>query len=144
MSNYFIIDAQLPSLNDYQAACRANKYSGADYKKKAQELVMWAIYQAHGKGTLRKVQTEEYPVTLNIAWHEKDRRRDVDNIKSAAKFVLDGMTKSGLIVDDGRRYVAQIHDTVIDDTNTYVVVEIIGRERDENYRATNQPRRTKA
>lgn len=123
--NYFTINSKMPSLNDYQAACRANKYRGASFKAETEQVVLWALFEAKRAGTLRKVRPEEYPVKLRIEWHEKDKRRDVDNIKSAAKFVLDAMTQSKLIADDSRKYVAQIHDEVIDDKRTYVVVEII-------------------
>lgn len=123
--NFFTIDAQMPSLNDYQAACRANKYRGASFKEETEQVVLWALFEAKRAGTLRKVRPEEYPVKLRIEWHEKDKRRDVDNIKSAAKFVLDAMTQSKLITDDSRKYVAQIYDEVIDDKRTYVVVEIL-------------------
>lgn len=121
--NYFIIDAQLPSLNQYANACRSHAQEGGKYKKGYEELILWAILQAKQNGTLTKVK--EYPVQIKITWHEKDKRRDVDNIKSAAKFILDAMTKSGLIKDDGRRFVSQIYDQIVDDKKTFVVVEIL-------------------
>ncbi len=123
IENYFTIEAQLPSLNEYSNACRTNAHAGAKFKKQVEEIVAWAILKGKNSGTLRKVT--DYPVELEIEWHEKDRRRDVDNIKSAAKFLLDAMSSCGVIKDDGRRYISQIHDTVIDDTTTYVVVKII-------------------
>lgn len=120
--NYFVINVQLPSLNDYQNVCRYNRFAAAKFKKGYEEAVQWAIIKAKNGGTLRRITA--YPVELDIEWHEKDRRRDVDNIKSAAKFILDGMTKVGLIENDSRKYVSQIHDTVIDDKKTFVVVRI--------------------
>ena len=65
---------------------------------------------------------------INIEWHEKDYKRDVDNIKSAAKFILDTMVKTKIIKDDGRKYVSQVYDLVVDDTKTKVVVEILEKE----------------
>ena len=41
--NYFTIDAQMPSLNDYQAACRANKYRGASFKEETSKS-FYGIY----------------------------------------------------------------------------------------------------
>lgn len=122
--NYFVIEVQLPSLNEYQNACRTHAQSGARFKKKVEEIITWAILKGKNSGTLRKVT--DYPVQIEIEWHEKDKRRDVDNIKSAAKFILDAMTKCGVIKDDGRRYVSQIHDNVIDDKKAFVVVKILG------------------
>ena len=121
--NYFIIEAQLPSLNEYQNACRSNPIVGAKFKEDTENIILWALLQAKHYKTAHRVK--EYPVQIKITWHEMDKRRDVDNIKSAAKFILDAMTKSGLIKDDGRRFVSQIYDHVVDDKKTFVVVEIL-------------------
>ncbi len=123
--NYFLINAKLPSLNEYQDACRSSPYKGANLKTETEKTVLWALFSAKNAGTLRKVKPEEYPVKLRVWWHEKDRRRDVDNIKSAAKFVLDAMVQSKVIENDARKYVAQIYDEIVDDKQTFVVVEII-------------------
>jgi Holliday junction resolvase RusA-like endonuclease len=40
-------------------------------------------------------------VSLNIVWHEPDRRRDKDNISAGKKFLFDGMVKAGVIKNDG-------------------------------------------
>lgn len=146
MNNYFEIDLKLPSLNEYQAECRANKYLGATFKKKLERDISVFIYKAKRAGTLRTPTA--YPVELRIEWHEKDRRRDVDNIKSAAKFVLDTMTDTGVIRDDGRKYISQIHDTVIDDKRTFVLVEIIENEESpatvpKSVARTKQPKQSK-
>lgn len=124
-TNAFIVKAKLPSLNEYIGEMNNNRYKGNRLKKDMMELVQWNIYESANKGKCRKVKPTEYPVELHIEWHEKDRRRDVDNIKSGAKFLLDAMTGIGLIVDDGRKYISQIYDKIIDDKETFVVVEII-------------------
>lgn len=125
MNNYFIIRDKLPSLNEYQDACRSNKYSGAKIKEQVEYIISINIKASKIKGTLKA--PTKFPLTLNIYWHEKDKRRDVDNIKSAAKFILDAMVKTGIIPDDGRKYIKQIHDTIVDEPTkqTFVVVEII-------------------
>lgn len=124
-TNTFTVKAKLPSLNEYIGEMNNTRYKGNRLKKDMMELIQWYIYESANNGKCRKVKPSEYPVELHIEWHEKDKRRDVDNIKSAAKFLLDAMTGIGLIVDDGRRYISQIHDTIIDDKETFVVVEII-------------------
>lgn len=70
--NYFKIESKMPSLNDYQAACRANKYTGAKFKEETEKVVLWSLFEAKRAGTLRNVRPEEYPVELRIEWHEKD------------------------------------------------------------------------
>ncbi|MGN0683435.1 MAG: hypothetical protein ACI4JY_07120, partial [Oscillospiraceae bacterium] len=118
-TNTFTVNAKLPSLNEYIGEMNNTRYKGNRLKKAMMELIQWNIYESANLGKCRKVKPSEYPVELNIEWHEKDKRRDVDNIKSAAKFLLDAMTGIGLIVDDGRKHISQIHDTVIDDKETF-------------------------
>lgn len=117
--NHFVIREQLPSLNKVIDANRNNRYSGAHLKKKVQEEIGWYIRSALSKGDLKPVQKR---VTISITWHEKTKRRDVDNIQSAKKFILDAMVEQGILIDDKRKYVAQIYDTVVDDKEDYVEV----------------------
>lgn len=125
--NYFVIDDKLPSLNEYQAACRRNKFAGAKFKADFEKLVTAYLMVARNKGTLRTPKS--YPIEIYAEWHEKDKRRDVDNIKSAMKFILDAMTKSGVIPDDNRKFISQIHDTVIDEPLKKTFVKIILKEK---------------
>lgn len=128
MDNYFVIKERLPSLNDLVAENRRNKYAGAKMKKQIDELIQIYILSARNKGTVKPPAT--YPIEIYIEWHENNKRRDVDNIQSAKKYILDAMTKSGIIKDDSRRYVSQVHDIIVDDIKNYVVVEL--HEFDKN------------
>ena len=49
---YFNIYAKLPSLNEYQDACRANKYKGAKMKSETDTIIGWFIRKAVREGTL--------------------------------------------------------------------------------------------
>jgi Holliday junction resolvase RusA-like endonuclease len=120
--NYFTIKRKLPSLNDYIRACRANKYQGAKFKAEIEEAISLAIGSAQAAETLRK---PEGKVIVNIEWHEKTKKRDADNIASAKKFILDALVKNGILEDDGRKYVVGFHDTIVDDKEDYVQVELI-------------------
>lgn len=126
MKNFFVIDQQLPSLNEYVNECRAHSIKGAKFKEEVEQQIWLYILRALSTKTLKRVSN--YPVEINIEWHEKDYKRDVDNIKSAAKFILDTMVKTKIIKDDGRKYVSQVYDLVVDDTKTKVVVEILEKE----------------
>ena len=117
--NELVINAQLPSLNQYQNACRSHWSKGADFKKDIEELIGWNIKQALTKQTLRRV---EKPCEIFIEWHEKTKRRDVDNIQSAQKFILDALQHHSIIKNDSRKYVKQIHHTIIDDERDFVIV----------------------
>lgn len=124
--NFFIIKQKLPSLNDYTAACRSNKYQGAKFKAEIEEAISWYIRQALSSETLRKPQGA---VIIRFEWHEKTKKRDADNIASAKKFILDALVKMGVLEDDSRKYVKGFYDTVIDDKADFVAVELIEMQR---------------
>lgn len=100
--NHFIIPARLPGLNELISANRANRYKGAALKKETDTLICFSIRAAVRSG-------ECWPVTLPAAVHlhfqERNRRRDLDNIFSGSKFILDAMKAEGIIRDDSQRYV---------------------------------------
>lgn len=119
--NYFIILGRLPSLNDYTKTNRSHWSKGAAMKKQIEADIMWQIKGARGKGHLQPV---ENPVMISFEWHESDKRRDLDNIFSAKKFILDAMQRAGIIVNDNRKHVRGLHDTIVDDKEDYVRVII--------------------
>ena len=123
--NELVINAQLPSLNQYQNACRSHWSKGADFKKSIEELIGWNIRAALTKKTLRRV---EKPCEIFIEWHEKTKRRDVDNIQSAQKFILDALQHYQIIKNDSRKYIKQIHHTIIDDKRDFVIVRFEEKE----------------
>lgn len=122
MKQYFMIPMKLPSLNEYTAAQRSNKYMGAKFKRDIEEAIGWAIKQGKAKGSLTKA---EEPVDIVIDFYEKTKRRDVDNIQSSQKFILDAMVKNGILEDDSRRYVKNIYHRVFDSDKDFAVVKII-------------------
>lgn len=61
-----------------------------------------------------KVKAFVNPCEISISWLEKTRRRDVDNIQSSQKFILDALQKAGVLINDNRKYVKQIHHVVVD------------------------------
>lgn len=80
------------------------------------------ITSARLRGTIRAVT---HPVTIDIKWHERTKKRDVDNIQSAQKLILDALQKQGILINDSRRYVRQIYHEIIDDDADYVEVIIM-------------------
>ena len=119
--NTFTIKAKLPSLNDVVDKNRTHRYKGANFKKDVEEVIGWAIRQAWTMKTLKPVKK---PCVIEIEWHEATKRRDVDNIQSSQKFILDAMVKNRILQNDSRRYVKQIYHEIIDDNDDYVVVTI--------------------
>lgn len=123
MQYYFMINAKLPSLNEYINACRRNKYQGAKFKRDVEELIGWAIIEAKSK---KMLQPTCKPVIVKIDFYEKTKRRDVDNIiAGGSKVILDTLVKHQIIKDDSRKYVKQVHCDVYDDTTDYVIVKLI-------------------
>ena len=53
------------------------------------------------------------PVRIRFTWFEATRRRDLDNIYSAKKFVLDAMQKMWIIQGDGQKYVTGVEDIFV-------------------------------
>lgn len=93
MSNKFIIEGCLPSLNEYTNANRTNKYAGAKLKKQATQLVV--LYAK------TQLQGEYEQIELCITYYCKNKRKDPDNVAFAKKFILDGLQESGHLKNDG-------------------------------------------
>lgn len=116
----FIIDGRLDDLNKYTKACRGNAYAGAKMKKDNEKVCMFYIQ----KFKLKHI--ENYPIKVKINWYEKNRRRDIDGITFATKFILDSLVKMKIIDDDSQKYVNEIeHHVYIDKENPRIEVTII-------------------
>ena len=89
------IKGQLPNLNEYTRACRSNRFVGAKMKKDAE-----AIISAHILEQLKGIHFEG-TVKLSFKWYEPNKKRDLDNICFAKKFILDALVSNGIIVADG-------------------------------------------
>lgn len=114
----FTIPYRLPSLNDVIADNRANRYMGAKLKKDTENGIIYIIKAQRVKAP------EKYPVTVDIEWHEENRKRDADNIQSSQKFILDAMVKAGVLQNDSRKYVSQVRHNIVDDSESKVIVKI--------------------
>ena len=96
----FVIQGRLPSLNDYILKNRANRFAGAKIKKDIEELIMWEI-KSQIKGSFGSEK-----VLVKIHWVEANKKRDLDNICSAKKFILDSLVKTGILEGDGWRHIS--------------------------------------
>lgn len=105
-SQSFWIPFTLPSMNKVIGANRNSKYNGAKLKKNVQRDIDLVIR----KSDLKPVKG---PVEIEIHWFEENARRDVDNIQSGKKFILDSLVEMKILPDDNQRWVKQIWDTVI-------------------------------
>lgn len=127
--NGFTIHSKLPSLNEVIRKDRSNRFAGAVYKKDTEKIISRYIAKALGTGELKPVSD---PCTIRIDWYEKTKRRDVDNIQSSQKFILDALVSNGVLLDDSRRYVTQVYHRIHDGDENKVSVTIERSEKNES------------
>jgi Holliday junction resolvase RusA-like endonuclease len=117
-SHAFTILGKLPSLNEYVDACRSGHQTGARFKRDIEARIGWAIREAGLRPVNGKVHVE-------FVWLEPDRRRDLDNIRSAAKYILDALVACGVLKDDSQAYVVGLTDFyAVDKANPRVIVTV--------------------
>lgn len=103
----FTIEQRLPGLNEYINALNINRYKGNALKREAQDAIGLAIKRA------RLEPVTEYPVFVFFEWHEKTKRRDLDNIASAKKFILDALQECGILDGDGQKQLVGFSDKFV-------------------------------
>lgn len=113
-----IIPGRFPSLNDYIAAERNNRHIAA--KMKRDETKRVADIAANSD-----MPTFQKPVHVYFTWVEPNRRRDIDNIAFAHKFILDGLVDAGVLKGDSQKYVTGFVDLFrVDKDNPHVSILI--------------------
>lgn len=85
-----------PTLNQIIDTARSNIYSSAKEKR------IWT-----GSTALLCQRKLQFPskVWIEFVWKIKKFRRDLDNISSGAKFIMDGLVKGGIIQDDSLKFI---------------------------------------
>lgn len=113
-----VIPGELKSMNEFINALKHNKYIGNQMKRTETEFCA-----LHARNQLKPVTN---PVCVSFHWYSKSRRKDLDNVDSARKFILDGLQEAGILLNDSRRYVADLGKSEfrIDKTNPRVEVII--------------------
>lgn len=115
MNQTFTINVKLPSLNEYIDLCRTNKYKAAKFKTNIEADI--ALF-------LTAMPKYKNPVKIHFYWIEGNKRRDLDNICFAKKFILDAMVKAGKLKDDNRKCVTAFTDNFYYGKKTKVIIEI--------------------
>ena len=115
-----IIKGRLPGLNEYTAACRRDPRAGARMKREAGELVGWAIKAAR----LGKITT---PCRMAYTWYEANHRRDLDNICSfGRKVIQDSLVEAGCLPGDGWNHITGFSDRFeVDAKDPRIEIEFI-------------------
>lgn len=113
------IQGSLPNLNDYTKACRTNRFAGAKMKQESERIITAHIHQQ-----LQNVSFKG-SVGLSFRWYEPNKKRDLDNICFAKKFILDALVAGGIIETDGWRGVVGFTDRFfVDKENPRIEVDI--------------------
>ena len=118
MKYTFEINERLPGLNEYTGACRNNKYIGAKMKQDIENTI-WIYIKQQMKST--KIDS---PVKINFKWIEDSKKRDLDNICFAKKFILDALVKANVLRNDTQNFVKGFTDTFEYSNKNSVIVEI--------------------
>ncbi len=115
------IPLKLPSLNDYIRVCRGNKYLANTYKARTEQEIGYF---------LTKMPKWDNPIKIHFTWVESTKKRDLDNICFAKKFILDAMVKYGKLKDDNRKCVTAFTDSFDYDKVNKVILEIMEVENE--------------
>lgn len=109
------IPLKLPSLNEVINVNRYNRYAGNNLKQNTQALIYPYI---------KDIPRLEKPVRIDFHWYEGNKRRDLDNICSAKKFILDALVQYGKLKDDNRKNVCGFSDSFYYDNEFKVILDI--------------------
>ncbi len=110
-----VIPLKLPSLNDYTRMCRVDGRYANKFKQNLEKQI--ALY-------LVCLPRFEKPVKIHFTWIESNKKRDLDNICFAKKFILDAMVKYGKLKDDNRKCVTGFTDSFSYGDKNKVILEI--------------------
>jgi len=121
MQGTFTIQGRLVGMNEIIGAARNNRFGSASQKKSQMQIVTDAIIADE---VFRKLRFEK-KVNIYVSFIEKSSRRDIDNITSANKFILDSIVNYGILIDDSQKYVTKIVSEVfVDKENPRIEVRL--------------------
>lgn len=118
MTYKFEIHKRLLGLNEYTNLNRKNRYQGNLAKQKEQAYIIWCIKEQLGNTKIDK------PVIGHFTWIEENKKRDLDNISFARKFILDALVQAGVLKDDNRKIVQGFTDRFKYEDKSRVIVEL--------------------
>ena len=113
-----ILKDRFPGLNEVIAASKAH-YGAYSSMKRSVTLSVAA------QATAARLKPHQDRTIIEFHWYEKNKRRDPDNIRHGAKYILDGLVEAGILQDDSQKYIGGFIDYFnIDKSNPHVEVRI--------------------
>ena len=109
----------LPGMNEIIRAAKKPSWSDESYTKLKQSLLqeLWLTILT------AKLVRPSRPIRVVFNWYEPDKKRDIDNIRAGAKFIMDALVQAKVISDDGWACVVGMADTFsVDKDNPGVMV----------------------
>ena len=105
MEYKLIIKGRFPGLNDFISANRTSPHVGNRMKQDNQDICIWSIRQQ-----LRNLHILA-PVFIKYYWYEQSKKRDLDNISSfGRKVIQDALVKTNVLEDDGWKQIKGFSD----------------------------------
>lgn len=101
MIQKFVIPGKFVSLNEFY---RANQWDQEDIKESSDDRVAWCAKAA-------KIKKCKKPIRYHVLWVEENRRRDLDNVAFAKKFIQDGLVKAGILHNDSHHEIIGFSDS---------------------------------
>ena len=118
MKYKFEINRRLMGLNQYLKIVNNNRFQGNKAKQDEQAYIIWEIREQLGNIKIDK------PVIGHFTWVEENKRRDLDNICFAKKFILDALVQAKILQDDNRKIVTNFTDSFEYANKSKVIVEL--------------------
>lgn len=132
MKYKFEIPERLPSLNEYINKINRNRYAGNKFKKDIQSKIGWYIKKDLGNLKI------ELPVIIHITWVEQNKRRDVDNVYSAVKYIQDSLVEMRVLQNDNKKHVVNVLNEIRYSNKSKVIVELEEINNDKGTRRSNK------
>lgn len=112
------IPMKLPSLNEYikaQTVKRGKWNKGNQMKQDIQNDMAYFI---------NSLPHFDKPIKIHFTWIEANKKRDLDNICFAKKFILDALQKCGKLENDNRKWATGFTDSFEYGKEYKVILEI--------------------
>lgn len=120
MNQTLIISGRLPGMNEIitMLTGRQGRYVYNVRKKEIEGMICLLARKQGIKAVIGRYSVEFH-------WYEKNKRRDLDNICAAKKFILDGLVSAGILPQDSQKFLTGFRDyPYIDRVNPRIEVVI--------------------